>query len=72
MTGPFGVADPLQVVRPHYFGGSLADVLPSALAVLGVPPAAGQPARGGSPVPQINIHRLVNQNFVLQENSFHP
>lgn len=30
MTGP------LQQVRPDYFGGSLADVLPSALAVLGV------------------------------------
>lgn len=30
------MTDPLQVVRPNYFGGSLADVLPSALAVLGV------------------------------------
>ena len=30
------MTSPLDVVRPHYFGGSLADVLPSALAVLGV------------------------------------
>lgn len=30
MTGP------LRQVRPDYFGGSLADVMPSALAVLGV------------------------------------
>ncbi|MGC5018124.1 alkaline phosphatase family protein [Micromonospora sp. DT47] len=37
--GPTGTADPLAVVPPHYGGGSLADVLPSALAVLGVPGA---------------------------------
>ena len=36
MTGPLGVDDPLDLVRPRYFGGSLSDVLPSALAVLGV------------------------------------
>lgn len=30
-------ADPLALVVPRYGGGSLADVLPSALAVLGVP-----------------------------------
>lgn len=34
MTGPY------DVVRPRYGDGSLADVLPSALAVLGVPGAA--------------------------------
>ncbi|GIG90057.1 alkaline phosphatase family protein [Plantactinospora endophytica] len=34
MTSP---GNPLDLVRPHYFGGSLADVLPSALSVLGVP-----------------------------------
>ncbi|MFY1686858.1 alkaline phosphatase family protein [Plantactinospora sp. WMMB782] len=34
MTSP---VNPLDPVRPHYFGGSLADVLPSALSVLGVP-----------------------------------
>ncbi|AVT32727.1 alkaline phosphatase family protein [Plantactinospora sp. BC1] len=33
MTNPL---DPLDLVRPHYFGGSLSDVLPSALSVLGV------------------------------------
>ncbi|MGI5148583.1 alkaline phosphatase family protein [Plantactinospora sp. CA-294935] len=30
------MTSPLDLVRPHYFGGSLADVLPSALSVLGV------------------------------------
>lgn len=30
------MTDPFQIVRPDYVGGSLADVLPSALAVLGV------------------------------------
>ncbi|MEH0846113.1 nucleotide pyrophosphatase/phosphodiesterase family protein [Micromonospora sp. CPCC 205711] len=39
MTGPGPTADPLAVVPPRYGGGSLADVLPSALAVLGVPGA---------------------------------
>ncbi|PZV98091.1 Type I phosphodiesterase / nucleotide pyrophosphatase [Micromonospora phaseoli] len=34
-----GRARPLEVVAPAYGGGSLADVLPSALAVLGVPGA---------------------------------
>jgi hypothetical protein len=37
MTGVTGRARPLEVVAPGYGGGSLADVLPSALAVLGVP-----------------------------------
>ena len=37
--GPTAAADPLAVVPPRYGGGSLADVLPSALAVLGVPGA---------------------------------
>ncbi|MBY8872794.1 alkaline phosphatase family protein [Micromonospora sp. PLK6-60] len=40
MTGPVPPADPLARVAPAYGGGSLADVLPSALAVLGVPGAA--------------------------------
>ncbi|MFV2101467.1 alkaline phosphatase family protein [Micromonospora sp. LOL_024] len=35
-----GRARPLEVVAPGYGGGSLADVLPSALAVLGVPGAS--------------------------------
>ncbi|WBB54213.1 nucleotide pyrophosphatase/phosphodiesterase family protein [Verrucosispora sp. WMMD573] len=39
MTGLIGRARPLEVVEPGYGGGSLADVLPSALAVLGVPGA---------------------------------
>ncbi|SCL16112.1 Type I phosphodiesterase / nucleotide pyrophosphatase [Micromonospora nigra] len=43
VTGP-GVGppavDPLAPVAPRYGGGSLADVLPSALAVLGVPGVA--------------------------------
>ncbi|GIJ10102.1 alkaline phosphatase family protein [Micromonospora andamanensis] len=39
MTGVVGRARPLEVVAPGYGGGSLADVLPSALAVLGVPGA---------------------------------
>ncbi|MFI7549821.1 alkaline phosphatase family protein [Micromonospora sediminimaris] len=39
MTGLIGRARPLEVVAPGYGGGSLADVLPSALAVLGVPGA---------------------------------
>ncbi|MBM7079990.1 alkaline phosphatase family protein [Micromonospora humida] len=38
-SGPVPAADPLAVVPPCYGGGSLADVLPSALAVLGVPGA---------------------------------
>jgi len=38
MTGP--AADPFEQVAPRYGGGSLADILPSALAVLGVPGAA--------------------------------
>ncbi|MFD2763216.1 alkaline phosphatase family protein [Micromonospora eburnea] len=38
MTGP--PVDPFAAVAPRYGGGSLADVLPSALAVLGVPGAA--------------------------------
>ncbi|WP_350933990.1 alkaline phosphatase family protein [Micromonospora mangrovi] len=37
MTGP--AVGPLDPVAPAYGGGSLADVLPSALAVLGVPGA---------------------------------
>jgi hypothetical protein len=37
MTGP--AVGPLDQVPPRYGGGSLADVLPSALAVLGVPGA---------------------------------
>ncbi|GAB3984748.1 nucleotide pyrophosphatase/phosphodiesterase family protein [Plantactinospora veratri] len=37
MTSP---RNPLGLVRPHYFGGSLSDVLPSALSVLGVPAGA--------------------------------
>ncbi|MGS2619149.1 alkaline phosphatase family protein [Micromonospora sp. LZ34] len=36
---PAGAPDPLAVVTPRYGTGSLADVLPSALAVLGVPGA---------------------------------
>ncbi|MEV0155052.1 nucleotide pyrophosphatase/phosphodiesterase family protein [Micromonospora sp. NPDC050686] len=40
MTGPVPPADPLARVAPAYGGGSLADVLPSALAVLGVPGVA--------------------------------
>ncbi|MEV2240280.1 nucleotide pyrophosphatase/phosphodiesterase family protein [Micromonospora sp. NPDC049891] len=40
MTGVVGRARPLEVVAPGYGGGSLADVLPSALAVLGVPGVA--------------------------------
>ncbi|MBQ1027816.1 alkaline phosphatase family protein [Micromonospora sp. C95] len=39
MTGLIGRARPLEIVAPGYGGGSLADVLPSALAVLGVPGA---------------------------------
>lgn len=43
MTGPSpagtGRPGPLDPVAPRYGGGSLADVLPSALAVLGVPGA---------------------------------
>ncbi|MEQ4304440.1 nucleotide pyrophosphatase/phosphodiesterase family protein [Plantactinospora sp. B6F1] len=35
------MTNPLDQVRPHYVGGSLADVMPSALSVLGVP--AGDP-----------------------------
>ncbi|MEE6260624.1 alkaline phosphatase family protein [Plantactinospora sonchi] len=46
MTEPLGGADPSAVIHPHYHGGSLADVLPSGLAVLGVPSAA-RPGRGG-------------------------
>ncbi|MFF4812232.1 alkaline phosphatase family protein [Micromonospora chersina] len=38
MTGP--AVGPLDRVAPRYGGGSLADVLPSALALLGVPGAA--------------------------------
>ncbi|MEU2614312.1 nucleotide pyrophosphatase/phosphodiesterase family protein [Micromonospora sp. NPDC007271] len=38
MTGP--AVDPLEAVAPRYGGGSLADILPSALAALGVPGAA--------------------------------
>jgi hypothetical protein len=38
MTGP--AVGPLDRVSPRYGGGSLADVLPSALALLGVPGAA--------------------------------
>ncbi|WP_446210668.1 alkaline phosphatase family protein [Micromonospora sp. IBSANI012] len=38
MTSPIP-PDPLDVVVPRYGGGSLADVVPSALAVLGVPGA---------------------------------
>jgi hypothetical protein len=38
--GPFGATGPLDLVRPGYGGESLADLLPSALAVLGVPAAA--------------------------------
>ncbi|MEU6076898.1 nucleotide pyrophosphatase/phosphodiesterase family protein [Micromonospora sp. NPDC047074] len=34
------MTDPLAVVEPRYGDGSLADILPSALAVLGVPGAA--------------------------------
>ncbi len=37
MTGPVAEPDPFAVVRPRYGAASLADVLPSALAVLGVP-----------------------------------
>jgi hypothetical protein len=37
--GPFGAAGPLDVVHPRYGQRSLADILPSALAVLGVPGA---------------------------------
>ncbi|MEH1102054.1 alkaline phosphatase family protein [Micromonospora sp. CPCC 205561] len=37
---PSPVTDPLGIVRPRYGDGSLADVLPAALAVLGVPGAA--------------------------------
>ncbi|MFG3699194.1 alkaline phosphatase family protein [Micromonospora sp. NPDC047620] len=37
---PSPVTDPLEIVGPRYGSGSLADVLPSALAVLGVPGAA--------------------------------
>ncbi|MEH0937562.1 alkaline phosphatase family protein [Micromonospora psammae] len=40
VPGPDGPRGPLAVVPPRYGGGSLADVLPSALAVLGVPGAA--------------------------------
>jgi len=46
VTVPLGAADPLEVVRPHYVGGSLADVLPSVLAVLGAPAGPGSPPRG--------------------------
>ncbi|MDO3704618.1 alkaline phosphatase family protein [Micromonospora sp. C28SCA-DRY-2] len=38
-SAPAGAPDPLAVVAPRYGTGSLADVLPSALAVLGVPGA---------------------------------
>ncbi|PWU53152.1 alkaline phosphatase family protein [Micromonospora sp. S4605] len=38
-AAPAGAPDPLAVVAPRYGTGSLADVLPSALAVLGVPGA---------------------------------
>ncbi|MFF5172070.1 alkaline phosphatase family protein [Micromonospora sp. NPDC000089] len=38
-TGTHSPPGPLDVVAPRYGGGSLADVLPSALAVLGVPGA---------------------------------
>jgi len=41
VTGPLGAAGPLEVVRPYYSGGSLADVLPSALAALGVATTPG-------------------------------
>ncbi|PZG16769.1 alkaline phosphatase family protein [Micromonospora craterilacus] len=41
-TPGFARAAPLEIVAPGYGGGSLADVLPSALAVLGVP-GAGDP-----------------------------
>ncbi|MBX7264702.1 alkaline phosphatase family protein [Micromonospora sp. Llam7] len=37
--GPTGRARPLEVVTPGYGGGNLAGVLPSSLAVLGVPGA---------------------------------
>jgi hypothetical protein len=41
VTNPFAdVTNPFELVRPRYGGGSLADVLPSALAGLGVPGAA--------------------------------
>ncbi|MFG2100485.1 alkaline phosphatase family protein [Micromonospora echinaurantiaca] len=38
-AAPASAPDPLAVVAPRYGTGSLADVLPSALAVLGVPGA---------------------------------
>ncbi len=59
MTGPFevagrpgvagspGVGGPFEVVQPAYGSGSLADVLPSALAVLGVPGAVDRLALTG-------------------------
>ncbi|MGI5216012.1 alkaline phosphatase family protein [Plantactinospora sp. CA-290183] len=42
---------PLHEVRPRYHGGSLSDVLPSALAVLGVSAAAAPATRAGRPGP---------------------
>ncbi|SCG37901.1 alkaline phosphatase family protein [Micromonospora halophytica] len=36
---PLGHVGPLEIVPPRYGGGSLVDVVPSALAVLGVPGA---------------------------------
>ncbi|MEO3816995.1 nucleotide pyrophosphatase/phosphodiesterase family protein [Plantactinospora sp. B24E8] len=50
MTGPLGGADPFAPVHPHYHGGSLADVLPSALAVLGGTSGAGRAARFTDPL----------------------
>jgi hypothetical protein len=40
VTGPGVPAGPLDIVRPRYGSGSLADILPSALAALAVPGAA--------------------------------
>ncbi|WP_329102500.1 alkaline phosphatase family protein [Micromonospora sp. NBC_01699] len=39
VAGPFGAYGPFDRVRPEYGGDSLADLLPSVLAVLGVPGA---------------------------------
>ena len=52
--GPFGADGPFDLVRPEYGGDSLADLLPSALAVLGVPGATdplGLTARTGRRTP---------------------
>ncbi|MER7890963.1 nucleotide pyrophosphatase/phosphodiesterase family protein [Micromonospora sp. NPDC094482] len=54
-SGPDGVTGPLAVVAPRYGDGSLADVLPSALAVLGVP---GAPDRLGLTEPLAGVSRV--------------